>query len=123
WENNASNAGSDYYFENDDYLGGGSVPGGALIPTIQGDYANNQATLLTVPINGHVSADTGIGGITGPSADVRNSGAKYLQTRFRQELPFKNAPFTLTPDPNGPNVYQDEFVNWVKTEFPYGQSD
>ncbi len=22
WENNASNAGSDYYFENDDYLGG-----------------------------------------------------------------------------------------------------
>jgi hypothetical protein len=123
WENNASNAGSDYYFENDSYLGGGSVPGGAVIPTIQGDYASNQATLFTMPINGYVAADMGINGVTGPPADVRNSGSNYLQTRFRQELPFKNAPFTLTPDPSGQYVYQDEFVNWVKTEFPYGQSD
>ena len=30
WETNASNAGSDWYFQNDDYLGGGNDPGGAV---------------------------------------------------------------------------------------------
>jgi hypothetical protein len=64
-------------------------------------------------MNGYVAADTGINGVTGPAADVRNSGPNYLQTRFKQELPFKNAPFTLTPDPNGQYVYQDELVNGV----------
>lgn len=95
----------------------------ALIPTLQSDYAQNQATLITVPINGYVSADTGIDGVSGPSADVRNSGPNYLQTRFKQEVPFKNAPFSLTPDPSNPYVYEDEFVNWLKTNFPYGQTD
>jgi hypothetical protein len=32
WENNASNAGSDWYYQNDNYLGGGSTPGGAVAP-------------------------------------------------------------------------------------------
>src|SRR6185312_14529804 len=34
WENNASNAGSDYLYQNADYLGGGNTPGGAVIPAI-----------------------------------------------------------------------------------------
>jgi hypothetical protein len=38
-------------------------------------------------------------------------------------MPFKGSRFTLTPDPNSPVVYQDEFVNWVKTKYPYGQTD
>jgi hypothetical protein len=117
WTNNASNAGSDYQYQNDDYLGGGSTPGGALIPTLNANAANNATTLITIPINGYVAADTLGGG------DVRNSGPNYLQTRFRQEAPAKGSAFTLTPDPANPVVYQDEFANWVKTLYPASQTN
>jgi len=124
WTNNASNAGSDYFFHNDDYLVDGDlfkgiqlVPGGAVIPTLDVGYRHNAAVLLTIPINGYVAADKLA------HASVRDSGANYLQTRFKPERPRKNAAFTLTPDPNAPLVYQDEFVNWVKTKCPYAQTD
>src|SRR5262249_22671866 len=117
WENNASNAGSDWFFQNDSYLGGGNTPGGAVIPALQNASDNNAAALITVPINGYVAADKNGDG------DVRNSGPNYLQTRFRQELPRKGAPFSLTPDVNDPYVYADEFVNWVNTTFPNRQTD
>jgi hypothetical protein len=117
WENNASNAGSDWYFQNDAYLGGGDIPGGAVIPILQNASTRNAGALLTIPINGYVAADKNGGG------DVRNSGTNYLQTRFRQEQAAKGAAFTLTPDTSDAWVYQDEFVNWVNTNFPYGQTD
>jgi hypothetical protein len=115
WVNNASNAGSDWYYQNDDYLGGGNTPGGALLDSINNAKENSAALVLTVPINGYVSADKNGGG------DVRNSGPNYLTTRFHQESAVKGSPFTLTPDPLTPLVYQDEFVNWVKAMFPYSQ--
>jgi hypothetical protein len=117
WENNASNAGSDYLYQNDGYLGGGNTPGGAVLPHLQNASDHNAATLLTIPINGYVSADKNGGG------DVRNSGPDYLQTRFRQDKPAKGAPFSLTPDLSDGYVYQDEFVNWVNANFPAGQTD
>src|SRR3972149_4958636 len=83
WENNASNAGRDYYFQNDDFLGGGDTPGGALIPTIENAAANNAGVIITIPINGYVAADKYGGG------DVREDGSDYLKNRFRQELPRK----------------------------------
>ena len=49
WETNASNAGSDWYFQNDNYLGGGNTPGGAVMPTIQNASDHNAAVLLTIP--------------------------------------------------------------------------
>jgi hypothetical protein len=117
WVNNASNAGNDYRFQNDDSLGGGDVPGGALIPAIDNASQHKAAIVLTVPINGYVSADKKGGG------DVKSSGPDYLTTRFREEKPRKGSAFTLTPDPQSPVVFQDEFVNWVKTRFPYSQTD
>ena len=54
--------------------------------------------------------------------DVRHSGRNYLQTRVRQELPGKGAPFSLTPDTTDAFVYQGEFVNWVNVCFPNGAS-
>ena len=123
WTNNASQAGKDYHFQNDNYLVMGDAykgledtPGGALIPIIELAREHNAACLLTVPINGYVAADKNSDG------DVQNT-PNYLQVRFRREQPKKGSPFTLTPDPNSPVVYQDEFVNWVKTKYPYGQSD
>ncbi|MFO0875831.1 MAG: glycoside hydrolase family 44 protein [Gemmataceae bacterium] len=116
WENNASNAGSDWYFQNDAYLGGGDTPGGAVLPTLQNAYAHNAAALITVPINGYVAADKRGDG------DVRNS-ANYLQTRFNVSDPTKGAPFSLTPDLTDGKVYADEFVNWVITQYPGAQTD
>jgi hypothetical protein len=117
WENNASNAGIDYFFQNDAYLGGGSTPGGAVIPRLQNASARNAAAIVTVPINGYVSADKNGGG------DVRNSGSNYLQTRFRQEFARKGSAFSLTPNLTDASVYQDEFVNWVTTTFPQSKTD
>jgi hypothetical protein len=124
WVNNASNAGNDWHYQSDDFLvseprfkGLEDVPGQAVVPLLQATSRDHAATLLTIPINGYVSADKNGDG------DVRNSGPNYLATRFRRELPRKEGPFSLTPDPSAPLVYQDEFVNWVKTRFPYGESD
>ncbi len=115
WVNNASNAGSDYLYQNDDYLGGGDTPGGALIAAINNAKAHSAGLLASIPINGYVAADKNGGG------DVRNSGPDYLKTRFHQELAVKGSAFTLNPDPAAEFVYQDEFVNWVKTLYPYSQ--
>jgi hypothetical protein len=124
WVNNASNAGNDYHFESDDNLVSGpaykdlaDVPGGACIPSIEASAAHNAALVLTIPINGYVTAHK----LPTPN-DVRKI-PDSLKTEFRPEQPRKNAPFTLTPDPNSPIVYQDEFVNWVKTKYPYAESD
>lgn len=117
WENNASNAGSDWFFQNDDYLGGGDTPGGAVMPALANAAARQAGTLLTIPINGYVAADKRGDG------DVRNSGPDYLQTRFRQGVARKGGAFSLTPDLGDEFVFQDEFVNWLKTTYPYGWSD
>ena len=123
WTNNASQAGADYHFQNDDYLVAGDaykritdIPGGALIPVIDLARAHDAACLLTVPINGYVAADKKTDG------DVRKT-PDYLETRFKKEEPRKGSPFSLTPHPTAPVVYQDEFVNWVKAKYPYGQDD
>ena len=117
WTNNASNAGNDWHFQNDAMLGGGDVPGGALAPSIKKAGERGAGIVLTIPMAGYVAADKNGGG------DVHKSGADYLQKRFRKSLPRKGAPFTLAPSPQSEVVYQDEFVNWVISHFPYGVKD
>ncbi len=133
WENNASNAGSDYLFESDNALGGGNTPGGAVIPTLNDAASHNAAALITVPMNGYVAADKNGGGnieYNGNTWDPVNQtwvngtyNPSYLQQRFKQELPAKGSAFTLTPSTSDANVYEDEFVNWVKTEYPASQTN
>lgn len=124
WETNASNAGSDWYFQNDGYLGGGSTPGGAISPSIQNASDHNAGILITIPTNGYVSADKlGNGDVRYINGDTRYPDPNYLQTRFKQSLPAKGSAFSLTPNTSDGYVYQDEFVNWVKTTYPYSQTD
>ncbi len=111
WENNASNAGSDYMFQNDNYLDSSTAPGDALKSTLDPAKMHGAAALITIPIVDYVSADTSPGG------DVRKSGSDYLTTRFKQNKPAKGSAFTLTPSTSDAYVYQDEFVNWVKTNY------
>ena len=121
WENNASNAGADWQFQNDNYLVSSlatnlqSVPGQAVRGLIEASHANGAAAILTIPNVDYVAADKS------PAGDVRTSGANYLQTRFKKNVAKKGSAFSLTPDPTDDSVYQDEFVNWAKTTFTTGK--
>jgi len=107
WITNASNAGSDYLYENDDYLSSSSVPAEAVRSFIAGDQGNNMASLVTFQLQGLVSADE--------SGPVSTSNPPDL-SRFRPVVDKKStassAPFTLTPPPASTdnNVYMDEFA-------------
>jgi hypothetical protein len=119
WENNASNAGSDYNYENDDYmcanakcLPSNDAPGAFLKAVVDQATAAGAQTMLTVPIVDYVSADKS------PPGDVRNSGASYLSTRFKQNVAAKGAPFSNPPNTTDGVVYQDEMVAWLKQTAP-----
>ena len=117
WTNNASNAGNDWHYQNDGFLGGGDAPGGAVLPAIQNAADHHAALLLTIPIGPYVAADKNGGG------DIRRANADYIATRLRQNLPQKTAAFSPTPDLKAPAVYEDEFVNWVKSQRAGGRAD
>jgi fibronectin type 3 domain-containing protein len=105
WETNASNAGSDYLYENDNYLSSSNVAGEAVRSFIAADQASGVASLITVQLQGLVSADE-----NGP---VSVASPPDL-TRFKQVADKKStvsaAPFTVTPPPTDANVFMDEFV-------------
>jgi hypothetical protein len=115
WVTNASNAGSDYHYVNDAYFTGGNTPAGALIPFLRNAYDQDAGALITIPMTGYVSGDE-----AGP-VDIHDPGR--FAKRFKREAPAKGSAFVLRPDPAAPVVYQDEFVNWVKTNYGYGQTD
>lgn len=105
WETNASNAGSDYLYENDDYLSSSAVPAEAVRSFIAGDQSNVLASLITVQLQGLVAGDeNGPVSVTNPP-DL---------TRFKQVVDQKstvsNAPFTINPPTTDGNVFMDEFV-------------
>lgn len=112
WETNASNAGSDYQFQNDGQLSESNEPAKPLLDLVRDASPRNVAMLVTIPIGDYVAADKLGGG------DVRNSGASYLQTRFKRNRADKGAPLAGRPDPNDGFVYQEEFVNFMRRRTP-----
>ncbi len=92
WENNASNAGSDYQNQSDDYLGGGDIPGEVPRKAVAAAQENDAAFLVTIPLAGYVSADKNGGG------DV-NKTPNFLEARFKKSLPQKNAPVCVPAQP------------------------
>ena len=115
WENNASNAGSDYMFQNDGYLcqtTGCDRPGEVARRAVDDAFAHASSIVLTLPMAGYVAADTRGGG------DVRASGASYLTTRFRRSVARKGSAFANPPSLTDDVVYQDEFVDWVNHTWP-----
>ena len=103
WENNASNAGSDWGpYSNDSYLGGGEIPDEAVRSIVEADRARGCASLITVPMQGFVSADK--------NGLVSLSDSTRFTSRFRQLLFKKPAalPFSTTPSLSDSVVYVDE---------------
>jgi len=116
WETNASNAGSDFRHQNDDFLGGGDTPGEAVRPYIAAAHAVGASVVVTVPMAGYVAADKSRPG------DV-NQTPDYLNVRFRESRPRKGRGLSYPPDPSDRTVYQDEFVAWLEAAFPYARQD
>jgi hypothetical protein len=114
WETNASNAGSDYQFQNDNYLSSSTEPAKPILDGVKQAQQQGAAAIVTIPLVDYVSGDTKGGG------DVRNSGSDYLMTRFKQSKAEKGMPFAAMPDTSDGFVYQDEFVNFIKTKAPQG---
>jgi fibronectin type 3 domain-containing protein len=115
WETNASNAGSDYLYENDDYLSSSTVPAEAVRTFIAGDQSSGLASLMTVQLQGLVSADE-----SGPVSVTNPPDLSRFKTVVDQKSTVSSAPFTITPPTTDANVYMDEFV-WALDQKFSGQ--
>lgn len=115
WENNYSNAGSDWNNESDDYMVMDLPYNEKLIParTIT-DFHENALkknvpySLATLQMAGYVAKD---GNKEVLSSEVAPS-SRWAKVEFK-----KNAPFSLTPDTSDDVVYMDEEVNYLVNKF------
>lgn len=111
WQNNYSNAGSDYLYESDSFLSSSTTPLAAITPSIDTDRINKVASLITVPMLGYVSADnTGPVPLTNP-IDV---------SRFKTLVYAKGSAFTAKPSNSDASVYDDEMV-WALDQHYSGE--
>jgi hypothetical protein len=108
WENNASNAGSDYQFQNDDFVSTSDVPGAAMEGALATADTGLVATILTGQLGDYVAADKKGGGDVTATTD-------YLATRFKKNVLNKSSALSSTPDATDDSVYQDEFLGWVQS--------
>lgn len=118
WENNASNAGSDYFHNSDSYIPwyyggvpwGGNMeePGVGIAGFHRQSLAQGAYTLATLPMAGFAAKDKD-GAV---SANETAPSSRWVAVK-----PAKNAPFSLTPDLTDDAVYQDEFVNLMVNQF------
>jgi hypothetical protein len=116
WENNLSNAGSDYLYENDTYISSSTVAGEPMKQAVQAAANAGASTIMTVPIAGWVSRTNNVQCPSNPSA-------AQIAQNFYPILPKKPSAFQYPPDLNDGKVYADEFVHWLESQFPNAQTD
>ena len=112
WETNASNAGSDYNYQNDDYFGGGP-PTETVRRYIESDQKERIASLITVQLQGLVAADT-----SGPVSIGATVDAKRFKEVVFEKGSLSAEPFTESPPASDPYVYIDEFAWAIDRKFP-----
>ena len=121
WETNNSNAGSDYFHVNDQFLTGAfgqtTAPGQAVLPTLQEANSLGAASNITVPMAGYVSADQN--GTVTPAQTAPSS--RWNEIRTRKESVYPGSSLSLTPNLGDNYVFTDEFVNWVESNRQGGQ--
>jgi hypothetical protein len=113
WETNASNAGSDYIYSNDNYLSSSTTATEAVRTFIAADHNLGMASMMSIQLQGLVSADE--------NGAVSVSNPPDL-TRFKQVIDKKStittAPFTTSPDTTDAYVYMDEFLWALDQKLP-----
>ena len=113
WETNASNAGSDYIYNNDNYLSSSNVPAEAVRSFVAGDQGFGLASLVTVQLQGLVSADeSGQVSVTNPPDMTR------FKTVVDKKITISSVPFTTSPDTSDAFDYMDEFVWAMDQKLP-----
>jgi len=133
WENGYSNAGSDWGpYHNDTLMAGNGTPGATYRDTIGGTFGRSgrwkNGVLLTLPTIGY-AAGTWTGNSTlRSSPDVLTVTPPLVGTgtaadRWRLSLPGRpgdatHAQATATPALGDDTVYQDDFLLWLKTNWP-----
>ena len=80
---------------------------------IAGDQSNNLASLITVQLQGLVSADE-----AGPVSVTNPPDLSRFKVVVDQKSTVSSAPFTLTPPTTDANVFMDEFVWALNQKFP-----
>ncbi len=113
WETNASNAGSDYLYENDDYLSSSTVPAEAVRGFIAQDQGANMASLVTIQMQGLVAGDE-----SGPVSVANPPDLSRFKTVVDKKSTVSAVPFTVTPPTTDANVYMDEFVWALNQKLP-----
>lgn len=105
WENNASNAGSDWKHSSDNNLSNSDEPADCVQEFSEiADTYNVGYKLTTLQMAGYASADKD-GTVT--EAEAAPS------SRWVEVVASKNAPFDETPDLTDGKVYMDEYVNYI----------
>lgn len=119
WETNYSNAGSDWYHHNDQYLSASTQPAEAVLGPARESFAHDAAMLVTVPLTGHVAADAFADpSAWGPRRVLWDAQLNYLTTRYRTSRPRKGSALSSTPDTSDAYVNQDEFVSYLERALP-----
>src|SRR4051812_8744739 len=114
WENNASNAGTDYINSSDSFLGSNSgignsqQPGALLQAWLNADRAAGLATTITLPLAGYVAADMN-GSVT--AAQTAPSA------RWKQLVVDKPGALSFPPDSADAVVYLEEMVNFLISSY------
>ncbi len=116
WEHNASNAGSDYIHNNDDWLPWHfgvpdsiyNRPASTIEHYHRTSLQQGAYSLITLPMAGYVAADRN-GSL---SVDEAAPSARWKMVKNR-----KNAAFSLQPNVNDSYVYTDEEMNYLFSKF------
>jgi hypothetical protein len=116
WETNASNAGSDYLYQNDNYLSGSVTAAEVVRSFIAGNQANGMASLVTVQMQGLVAGDE-----NGPVSTTNPPDLARFKHVVNQKSSQSGAPFTTSPSTTDAYVYMDEFLWSIDQKFA-GQS-
>ena len=113
WETNWSNAGSDYYYENDTLMGSLSWgPGGTAVTFLNQNKARGADSLWTLELAGYVSAN-GETPVQVPTADFMAApGQTDPHGNFFPVTFVKGSPFADPPNTADGVVYMDESVNY-----------
>jgi hypothetical protein len=105
WETNASNAGSDYLYQNDNALSSSKEAGAAVSALIAEDQKNGMASLVTVQMQGLVAGD-----VDGPVSVANPPDKSRFKKVFYEKKAVSSEPFTTKPPSSDDAVYMDEFV-------------
>lgn len=115
WENNASNAGSDWQHSNDFWLNTlvglrnapGYEPAEVVLRSLLRDKERGAESILTVPMAGYVAADG-----LGPVGEEPAPNARWVKV-----IPRKGGAFSATPDLEDRRVYVDEFMHYIQARW------